>query len=122
MPEIREVLPVVWAIPITSASTAAGAQWSLSPSQAVGPFNFVWTRIAIQVTNVWSILIKDEGASEQFMYAAVRSNLLVPDDAKMVDLVRPWTFKAHSAIGVTATNNGAAADILYMALHGYLEK
>ena len=125
MPEVREILPVAWVIPITSPSTAAATAWTLAPSQAVGPFNFVWTRISIQTSvadAVWTILIKDEGASEQFMYAAVRSNLLIPDDSHMVDLVRPWVFKAHSAIGVTATNTGAVADILYLALHGYLEK
>ena len=125
MSEVREVLPVPWAFPITSASTAAATQWTLSPAQAVGPFNFVWTRISIQTLTsggIWSILMKDKGASEQFMYAAIRSNLLVPDDSHMVDLVRPWVFKAHSAIGVVATNNGAGADILYIVLHGYLEK
>lgn len=125
MPEVREVLPVPWVFPITSSAVAAATEWTLSPSQAVGPFNFVWQRISIQTSvsgGIWSIMIKDAGASEQFMYAATRSNLLVPDDSHMVDLVRPWVFKAHTAIEVIATNNGGAEDILYLALHGYLEK
>lgn len=125
MPEVREVLPVPWTFPITSDATAAGIEWTSAPSQAVGPFNFVWQRISIQTSvdgGIWSIIIRDAGASEQFMYAAIRSNLLVPDDSHMVDLVRPWVFKAHSAIEVIATNNGLAEDTLYLALHGYLEK
>lgn len=125
MPEIREVLPVPWTFPITSDATAVDVEWTLSPAQAVGPFNFVWQRISIQTLvsgGIWSIMIKDVGASEQFMYAAVRSHLLVPDDSHMVDLVRPWVFKAHSAIEIIATNNGDAEDTLYLALHGYLEK
>lgn len=122
--EERQVLAVPWVIPITSATTALDATWTLQPSQSVGPFNFVWTRLSIQTSvaaAIWSILIKDEAASENFMYTTTRTNLLVPDDSHMVDIVRPWVFKAFSTIYVEGTNRSAEG-ILYIAFHGYLEK
>lgn len=122
--EERQVLAVPWVIPITSATTANGVTWTLQPSQSVGPFNFVWTRLSIQTSvadAIWSIMIKDEAASENFMLAITRSNLLIPDDSHMVDIVRPWVFKAFSTIYVEATNQSAEG-ILYLAFHGYLEK
>ena len=122
--EERQVSAVPWVIPITSASTLSGATWMLTPSQSIGPFNFVWTRLSIQTSvadAIWSIMIKDEASAENFMYAVVRSNLLVPDDSHMVDIVRPYVFKAFSTIYVEATNQSADG-ILYMAFHGYLEK
>lgn len=125
MEQQRYVLALPWVIPITSDATAAAATWTTTPSVAIGPYNFVWTRLAIQTkeTNgIWNIMIKDEADSKNFMLSTVRSNLLVPADTHMVDLPRSWVFKGHTTIYVEATNVGSGEDILYMAFHGYLEQ
>lgn len=124
MPEERFVLALPWVIPISLENVAAGALSTTVPSENVGPYNFVWTRLAIQTEEtggIFSVMIKDESESKNFMLNATRSNLLVPDDSHMVDLARPWVFKALSTIYVEATNEGAVQDSLYLALHGYLE-
>ena len=121
----KQPVHVPWVIPISLASVAAAAKSQTSPSTSVGPYNFVFTRLAIATANsggVFTITIKDESLTEQFMVSGVRSDVLVPADSKMVDLPRPWRFNAHSSIYVEATNNGGSTDSLYLALHGYLEK
>ena len=125
MEQQRYVLALPWVIPITSDATEADGTWTTTPSVSIGPYNFVWTRLAIQTTisgGIWSIMIKDEADSKNFMISAIRSNLLVPLDARMVDLPRSWVFKGHSTIYVEATNVGSEEDTLYMAFHGYLEQ
>ena len=125
MGEQRFVIAVPYVIPVTFAAVAAGVMSNTTPAINVGPYNFVWTRLAIQTANsggVFSVMIKDVADSKNFMESAVRSNLLVPNDNKMVDIPRPGRFNAFSSIYVEATNNGGSQDSLYIALHGYLEQ
>lgn len=120
----KQPVHVPWIIPISLASVASGAK-DQTQGISVGPFNFIFTRLAIATENsggVFTITIKDEAQSEQFMVSGVRSDILVPADSKMVDLPRAWRFNAHSSIYLEATNNGGSTDSLYLALHGYLEK
>ncbi|MHC4397552.1 MAG: hypothetical protein ACYS1A_18065, partial [Planctomycetota bacterium] len=77
MPEERAVLAVPWIIPITLTDIADGALGTTIPSTNVGPYNFVWTRIALNVSvanGVFTMLIKDEADSKNFMSAATRSD------------------------------------------------
>ncbi len=125
MPEQRFVLAVPWTIDLTFSAVAAGATGYISPSTNVGPYNFVWTRLSLETANatgVFTLMLKDEADSKNFMLNAVRTSLLVPRDGYMVDLPRPWVFKAHTTIYAEATNQGGAVDTLYIALHGYLEQ
>jgi len=123
--EQRMVLAIPWIIPITLADVADGALGTTVPSTPIGPYNFVWTRIALKVSvanGVFVVMLRDEADSKNFMSVAMRTDLIVPADSLMVDIPRPWVFKAHTTIYLEGTNGSGQQATLWVALHGYLEQ
>jgi len=116
-------------ITVTFTNVAAGSS-STAPAVPIGPRAFIWTEIAIVTeasitgsgSDRFSILIRDEGASENFTRDAVDIYGVVDITNKHKKLAHPWRFAPHTALIVEVRNNDPSnAGSVKVTLHGYLE-